>query len=520
MNKLILIALSAVLSIPAIGQNRSDTIRAKLLNPQCKEVLVACHRGDWRGYAENTLEGIKSAIDLGADIIEIDLRRTKDGELILMHDSKVDRTTNGKGKVKDLTLAQIKQLRVKNGVAGVTPYGVPTFREVMTECKGKVMFDLDKSFDYFDQIMTVLEETGTTSQAIMKSQAPADTVIQRYGRYLDKIIYKPLVKLDKPESVDMVRDYLDKLNPKVMELGYVDTVNAQAPVVTGMLKQKVRIWYNALWSTLAGGHDDFVSLEHPKTGYGYLVDTLGAGVIMTDQLHRCLCYLVEHKKKDNYVFDAAEEKWMKARNKARSRESDWAKFYRYEEANKSLRQAPAVVFMGNSITDTWAKTRPEFFTSHNYAGRGISGQTSSHMLVRFQEDVIALHPKAVVILAGINDLARNNGKITVERIFNNIKSMCQLARINGVDPCIASVLPAYRCPWNKSIYPGEDIVKLNGMLKEYAKANGITYIDYYSKMVDSRGGLPDKLTHDGVHPTPAGYEVMEGIVIKSLKKYK
>ena len=128
---------------------------------------------------------------------------------------------------------------------------------------------------------------------------------------------------------------------------------------------------------------------------------------MTDQLHRCLCCLVEHKKKDNYVFDAAEEKWMKARNKARSRESDWAKFYRYEEANKSLKQAPAVVFMGNSITDTWAKTRPEFFTSHNYAGRGISGQTSSHMLVRFQEDVIALHPKAVVILAGINDLARN-----------------------------------------------------------------------------------------------------------------
>lgn len=513
------IIMVLALSFGAYAQQRSDTIRARLLDPTYPEVLVAAHRGDWRNYAENTLEGIKSAINLGADIVEIDLRRTKDGELILMHDSKLDRTTNGKGRVEDMTLSEIKKLNVKNGVAGVTPYKVPTFREVMSACKGRALFDLDKAFEYFDQVMEILEETGTASQAIMKSREPADTVIARYGRHLDKIIYKPLVKLDKPESVDVVRDMLTKLNPKVMELGYVDTINLQAPVVSDMLRGKVRIWYNSLWSTLAGGHDDFASLRHPSKGWGFLVDSLGAGVIQTDQTHRVINYLAEHKHRPDYVFDSNDEKWMKARNKQRSRETDWAKFYRYESRNAELTRNPEVVFMGNSITDTWARTRPEFFEKHNFAGRGISGQTSSHMLVRFQEDVIGLHPRAVVILAGINDLAHNNGKITVKRIFNNIKSMCQLAKANGINPVIASVLPSYQIPFNKAIFPAKDIVKLNSLLKDYARANNFTYMDYYSHMVDNRGGLPDRLTHDGVHPTPAGYEVMEQVVEETLTDY-
>ena len=141
------------------------------------------------------------------------------------------------------------------------------------------------------------------------------------------------------------------------------------------------------------------------------------------------------------------------------------------------------------------------------------------MLVRFQEDVINLHPKAVVILAGINDLARNNGKITVERIFNNIKSMCQLAKANGIAPVIASVLPSYQIPFNKAIFPAKDIIKLNKLLSDYARDNKFTYMDYYSRMVDDRGGLPDRLTHDGVHPTPAGYEVMEQVVEETLADY-
>lgn len=198
---------------------------------------------------------------------------------------------------------------------------------------------------------------------------------------------------------------------------------------------------------------------------------------------------------------------------------DWANFKYYEEANRKLTKAPTVVFMGNSITDSWGSLRSDFFTSHNFAGRGIAGQTSSHMLARFQEDVIDLHPKAVAILAGINDIAQNNGPITIERIFKNIKSMCQIARSNGIDPVICSVLPANRLSWNPKVFPAKKVVELNTMLQEYAKANKILYIDYYTPMVDANGGLPTELSGDGVHPTHAGYEMMEKIALKSLKKY-
>lgn len=201
------------------------------------------------------------------------------------------------------------------------------------------------------------------------------------------------------------------------------------------------------------------------------------------------------------------------------READWAGFGRYEADNKALTHAPKVVFMGNSITDVWATMRPGFFTDHGFVGRGISGQTSSQMLVRFQEDVIELKPKAVVILAGTNDIAQNNGTISVERIFKNIKSMCQLAKANGIRPFIASVLPAYAYSWNKSVAPAEEIAKLNRLLKDYAVGAGITYIDYYTPMVDDRGGLRADLSKDGVHPTAAGYGVMEPIALKALKKY-
>ncbi len=212
-------------------------------------------------------------------------------------------------------------------------------------------------------------------------------------------------------------------------------------------------------------------------------------------------------------------KVFKAKELEKKQKSDWAQFYRYEEANKSLSQKPAVVFMGNSITDNWAKFRPDFFSKHNIAGRGISGQTSSQMLVRFQSDVIDLAPKAVVILAGTNDIARNNGKISLHHIFQNIVSMCQLAKHNNITPIIASVLPASSYSWIKSVKPAEDIKVLNKMLYDYAKKNNIIYIDYYSALADDAGGLPEKHSKDGVHPNVECYQIMEDIVMKSIGKY-
>ena len=197
---------------------------------------------------------------------------------------------------------------------------------------------------------------------------------------------------------------------------------------------------------------------------------------------------------------------------------DWAQFYRYEGKNDSLTTRPDVVFMGNSITDCWADTVPAFFADNNFVGRGISGQVSSQMLVRFQEDVINLHPKVVVICCGTNDIAQNNGPITLEHILHNIKSMCQLARANKIKPVVCSTLPAKGFKWRPDMKPANDIIRLNEMIKAYAQENKIPYVDYHSALKDEEYGLPRKYSKDGVHPNAQGYAVMESVIMPVLKK--
>ena len=197
---------------------------------------------------------------------------------------------------------------------------------------------------------------------------------------------------------------------------------------------------------------------------------------------------------------------------------DWGGINRYASQNASL-PAPSedehrVVFLGNSITDSWIKQHPDFFNDNNYIDRGISGQTSSQFLVRFREDVINLHPEIVVINAGTNDCAENTGPFNLDVTFGNIVSMVELAKANGIKVILASVLPASGFSWNKDITDAADrIAALNDKIKEYADANNIPYVDYYSSMVyGPERSLNPAYTNDGVHPTPDGYTVMEAIV--------
>ena len=197
-------------------------------------------------------------------------------------------------------------------------------------------------------------------------------------------------------------------------------------------------------------------------------------------------------------------------------QSDWAQHDRYAAKNDSITTRPKAVLMGNSITDAWAKKRPEFFAANNFVGRGISGQVTSQMLCRFQADVIALRPKIVIIMAGTNDIARNNGYIAHEHILQNLQSMCELAKYHHIRPILCSVLPAAGFRWRPELTPAEDIKRLNEMIKAYAKANKITYIDYHSALVDEHGGLPQKYAKDGVHPNLEAYAIMEKILLENL----
>lgn len=200
---------------------------------------------------------------------------------------------------------------------------------------------------------------------------------------------------------------------------------------------------------------------------------------------------------------------------------DWANLGRFKEDNEKIKALPAdkerVVFMGNSITENWIKTYPDFFTGH-YVNRGISGQTTPQMLIRFRADVVDLNPAAVVILAGTNDIAGNTGSSTLAMIMNNIKSMAEIAEANNIKVLLCSVLPAYEFSWSKGKEPAAKIIALNQRIKEYANSKGFVYIDYHSRMVDSRGGLDAKYTNDEVHPTAKGYNVMQPIIEKEIEK--
>ena len=175
----------------------------------------------------------------------------------------------------------------------------------------------------------------------------------------------------------------------------------------------------------------------------------------------------------------------------------------------------AYLLLGTDYTDYIV---PEFFANNNFVGRGISGQVSSQMLVRFQEDVINLQPKVVVICCGTNDIAQNNGYITLEHIVQNIKSMCELARANKIKPIVCSVLPATGFKWRPEMKPANDIIRLNEMIQAYAKANKIPYVDYHSALKDEYNGLPLQYSNDGVHPNAEGYAVMESVIMPILKK--
>ncbi len=195
---------------------------------------------------------------------------------------------------------------------------------------------------------------------------------------------------------------------------------------------------------------------------------------------------------------------------------DWPNLAQFQEANAALEAPTAnedrVVFMGNSITIGWINSRPEFFEGKPWVNRGISGQTTPQMLVRFRQDVIDLKPKVVVLLAGTNDIAGNTGPSTLEMIMDNVKGMAEMAHANGIKVVLSSTLPAYDYPWRPGLEPAPKIIALNKMIKAYCEVTGHIYLDYFSAMVDERGGLPKKYAADEVHPTKEGYAVMEPLV--------
>lgn len=294
MNKFIILlcSLFTTVSVFASDPSRTDILREKLLSGDLNEVLVVAHRGNWRYAPENSIAAIEHSIAIGVDIVELDLQLSKDSVLFVIHDSKLERTTTGKGKISDWTADSLRTLKLKNGAGIRTIHSLPTLEEAMLTAKGKVLVNLDKADRYFNLLMPVLEKTGTTSQVIMKGTKSAVLVDSLYGEYLDKVIYMPKIKLDNSEAIIQTEDYSSNLMSHVYELSYsTEEALHRAIELKNKLKGSALIWYNTLWDTQCGGHDDDHALTDPDSAYGYLINVLGANIIQTDRAEFLLDYL-------------------------------------------------------------------------------------------------------------------------------------------------------------------------------------------------------------------------------------
>lgn len=297
MKKIIILAL-ALLSMAQVWAKEPVTrFRERLFDNKSKYVTVVAHRGDWRNSPENSMQAFRNCLEMGVDMIEIDVRKTKDNELVIIHDATVDRTTNGKGKVADLTLDKIRKLRLRAGHGVVTRHGIPTLEEVLNLCKGKVLINVDKGYDYFDQMYQLLVKTGTLDQVVIKGGHSYEKVKAQNGKVLDEVIYMPIVNLNNKDAEAQLDGWL-AAKPVAIEC----CISKYTPDVERLL-QKIRqsqskIWINSLWPSLNDGHDDdrAVEMNQEDEAWGWILDR-GATLIQTDRPEELLDYLKDKKRR-------------------------------------------------------------------------------------------------------------------------------------------------------------------------------------------------------------------------------
>jgi glycerophosphoryl diester phosphodiesterase len=269
----------------------ADLLRDEFLGTDPKTVLVAAHRGDWRGFPENSLPAIESAIRIGADIVEVDVGRTKDGEFVLMHDTTLDRTTTGTGKVSDHTLSEIRTYSLRSGYGGVTIYRVPTLEEAMLAVKGRVLINLDKSYGWLREFLPILERTGTARQAIIKTyNLPAELVLKENGDILGHVLYMPITIFTLPGAEGIARGQLAQVKPAAMEIIFPEWRSDVESAFASCSEHHTRIWCDVLWPGMCGNHCDDLALTDPENNYGWLLKN-GCTVIQTDRPEYLLSYL-------------------------------------------------------------------------------------------------------------------------------------------------------------------------------------------------------------------------------------
>lgn len=289
----ILMLLTAQFSYGQQKNNEIAAVSKLLFEPKSKEVLVVVHRGDWRNAPENSIKAIENTIKMGADMVEIDIQKTKDGHLVLMHDKTLNRTTNGKGNVADFTLEEIKKLHLKSGIGIETHHKIPTLEEAMLVAKDRIFVNIDKGYNHFEEVYKILERTGTLKQTVVKSGGNYDKVISEKGKaFFDQVVFMPVVNLDKPDAATIIRNYSAKMKPVAFELVFSSDTSKIINQFEQLKNTGSRVWVNTLWPSLNANHHDDLAVDEGnlKDSWDWII-AKGVNMIQTDRPQELLQYL-------------------------------------------------------------------------------------------------------------------------------------------------------------------------------------------------------------------------------------
>ena len=275
-----------------VSGTRAAAIVAEIHNPSSKNVVVACHRGDWRNWPENSLAAIESVIGMGADIMELDLKLTKDSVLVVCHDRTIDRTTSGKGRVCDITYDSIRRCVLKTGHGVKTTHRMPTLREALEVCKDRIVVNVDQGYEYYDLVLAVTEELGVTEQILIKGKRSTDVVAAKFSEHPRNMMYMPIIDILKPKGQALFAEYRDKgITPLAYEVCWSEYTPEVKECMDKVVASGSKLWVNSLWPTLNGGLCDDAAFEgDPAEVYGKLVD-MGATMIQTDRPELLISYL-------------------------------------------------------------------------------------------------------------------------------------------------------------------------------------------------------------------------------------
>ena len=298
MKRFILSIMFVAVALIAVAESRTDKLLRELHNPKSDYVFVIAHRADWRNFPENSLEAIESAIAMGVDIVELDVHRTADGEIVVCHDKTINRTTNGKGKISELTLDYIRSRYLRAGHGATTRYKMPTLAEALDVCKGRVLINLDKAVNYYDQIMEMLVERKMADQVIMKSSKSPAAMKEFFSKHKENMLYMPIINYNAKswgKHEQLFNDYLATDLPFIAyEMCWDGSLPGEAKVFKKVVKSGKRLWINTLWGKLCGGkengyYDDRAVGNEDKI-YGKIL-SYGASMIQTDRPEMLINYL-------------------------------------------------------------------------------------------------------------------------------------------------------------------------------------------------------------------------------------